>query len=267
MTYDRLDQILRAGAEPVTARVQQPSTRKLLDDILRDDAPPVAVPTGMTGPRRRWLRPAFAGAALSLLATAVLTLHGADADRAYASWTPDPSPLPAAEARQIVDTCIPAPDAATARVVIGERRGDYAFVNVLTAEGSVTCFRDHDDRVRDTSILAAPVDAARLGAKGIELYAWPQLRTDEGYARLMAGRLGSRVATVEITVRNKDGNVGRQVRATVTDGFFAAWYPEGLVEAGTNSTSLTLRLNDGTTIEGLTARSLMEAPKLDVLTD
>ena len=261
MTTDRLDQALRGAAEPVAARAQQPSARKLLDDILRDDlAVPAAVPMSR---RRRRLRPAVAGVALVLAATAALTFNGGGGDRAYASWTSVPSPLPATEARDIVGRCIPAADVPAARVVIGERRGDYAYVNVRTAEDSITCFRDHDGRVHETSILAAPVDAASLGNKGIELHAWSQLRTDEGYARLMAGRLGAQVTAVDITVRSADGASERTVRATVGDGFFAAWYPEGADEANTNRTSLTLRLSNGGTVDGLAARDLMEQPKLD----
>ncbi|WIM93504.1 hypothetical protein ACTOB_005484 [Actinoplanes oblitus] len=263
MMHDRqLDEALRDAAQPVAARVQAPSARKLLDEIVRSDPAVPAAPVAMRAARRRPLL-VTAGAALALTAAAVVTVNGIQADSAYASWTPEPSPLPAAEAQLIVDRCLPAPGSAGSRVVIGERRGDYAYVNVLTAEGSITCFRDHDGRVRDTSVLASPVDAARLGAKGVELYAWPQLHTAEGYARLMAGRLGSQVTAVEITVRGASGDVVRTVQATVHGGFFAAWYPEPLAQADTDTTSLTLRLGDGGTVGGLSASDLMDEPKLD----
>ncbi|BCJ43466.1 hypothetical protein GCM10010168_42240 [Actinoplanes ianthinogenes] len=258
MTNDRtLDQALRHAAVPVDARAHRPAAQNLLDEILRSDPTVLAGPAAMSRPRRR-PRLMLAGAALALAAAAVFTVTTVSTDRAYASWTTDPSPLPATDAQSIMSACLPSSGAAGARVAIGERRGEYAYVTVLTADGNVTCFRDHDGRVSETSVLAAPADAARLGAAGIDLYAWPQVHTDEGYARLMAGRLGSQVTAVEITVRP-----GVVVRATVTGGFFAAWYPEGLAESAENNTSLTLRLADGRTVAGLTARGLMEEPKLD----
>lgn len=265
MTDDRLDRALRDAAEPVPARAARPAARALLDDILRSD--PAAAPAGpapmTTRPHpmtTRRPRLAFAAAALALAATAVLVVGNLDADRAYASWTPDPAPLAAAEASRIAGEC--APGAGDARVAIGETRGKYAYVNVRTAGDSLTCFRDSTGRVHQASILAAPAD--RLGGTGVELYGWSQLRTDEGYARLMAGRLGARVTAVEITVRPRaGGDGGRTVRATVHDGYFAAWYPETAEAASTNTTTLTLRLAGGGTIPGLSARDLMEQPKLN----
>ncbi|GAA4594771.1 hypothetical protein BJY16_001431 [Actinoplanes octamycinicus] len=262
MTSHRdLDQILRNAAEPVAPRGRQPLAQQLLDDIVRTDPTTPAAPVTMTARTRR-PRLALAGAALVLAAAAVFTVNAVGADGAYASWTNDPSPLPASEAQSIAARCVPA-GTQSAQVAIGERRGEYAYVNVRTADGSITCFRDHDGRVHDTSVLASPVDAALLGTRGIELYAWPQLHTEEGYARLMAGRLGTQVKAVEVTVRHQDGTSGPAIRATVSDGYFAAWYPEGLEESNTNSTSLTLRLADGSTVGGLAARDLMEEPMLN----
>jgi hypothetical protein len=79
----------------------------------------------------------------------------------------------------------------------------------------------------------------------------------------MAGQLGSAVTGVDLTVRHRGEDTGRTVHATVRDGYFLAWYPEGRDEADTNSTELTLRLADGRTIGGVYARDLMENPRLD----
>jgi hypothetical protein len=256
----RIDQALRAAAEPVPSRVARPAARQLLDDIVRTD-PATANPLPAVR-RRRPLRLAVAGSALALVAAAVVVVNGPGTGRAYASWTPDPAPLPTADARDIVDRCVPAAERAGAHVVIGEARGRYAYLDVLTAEGSRTCFRDHDGGVRESSIMVDPAGAAQLGRTGIEMYGWGQLRTDEGYARLMSGRLGSRVRSVDIVVHGRDGS-SRTMRATVRDGYFAAWYPEGLAEAGTNHTTLTLTMADGTTESGLAAADLHDQPKLD----
>jgi hypothetical protein len=117
--------------------------------------------------------------------------------------------------------------------------------------------------VRSDSIFAASVGAAKLGRKGIEMQGWSQLRTEEGYCRLMAGHVGSQVVGVDITVRSGTGESVRIVHATLEDGYFLAWYPEGRDEADTNRTALTLRLADGSTVGDLYARDLYDAPVLD----
>ncbi|MEV6630406.1 hypothetical protein AB0M54_06615 [Actinoplanes sp. NPDC051470] len=281
-----LDRALRDAAEPVPARVTEPFAQQLLDDILRSDpgigaapmaaggsapitetgAVPIAsggaAPIAPSRPRPRpRLRLAVAGAALALAATAVLAVNSVGAERAYASWTPDPSPLPAAEAQALIGMCLPPSAAAGARVAISEKRGRYAFVNVVTAEDTRTCFRDRSGGVHESSILLGPAGAEQLGARGIEMYAWPQLRTGEGWARLMAGRLGSQITGVTITVRG--GGETRDVRATVRNGYFAAWYPEDDRGLQTNDTTLRLQFADHRPGRNLDAGDLLIQPVLD----
>jgi hypothetical protein len=281
-----IDQALRAAAEPVPSRVAGPAARTLLDDIVSTDPTTAARPSRSRWPAafsrrpltfsrrpvalsrrprafsRRPLRLAVAGSALALVAAAVAVVNGLSSGRAYASWTPDPAPLPASAARSIVDRCVPAAERSGARVAIGEARGRYAFLDVLTAEGSRTCFRDHDGRVQESSVLVAPARAARLGRTGIELYGWSQLRTDEGYVRLMSGRIGSQIGRVDLVVTGRNGST-RTVHTTVRDNFFAAWYPEGVDEASTNHTTLTLTMANGTTESGLPAAGLLDQPRLE----
>lgn len=252
-----LDQALRSAAEPVPVRVTREPARELLEQIVRSDRQAVPAPVATRVPRRR-LRLLLGGAAGALTAAGALVLSLVNIGPAYASWTPDPTPLPAGEARDIVAKCVPAPEQGTARVVISEKRGDYAFLNAVTPGWSRTCFRDHDGTVRESAILAGPLGTGQLGADGIQLYSWGQLRTEEGYVRLMAGNLGAQVTGVDITVRARDGGSTRTVRATVRSGYFAAWYPEGVPEANTNRTTLTLRLAGGGTVAGLSAGALLE---------
>jgi hypothetical protein len=89
------------------------------------------------------------------------------------------------------------------------------------------------------------------------------MRTDEGHCRLMTGHVGSQVIGVDIIVRAGAGGRPTTVRATVENGYFLAWYPERLADSGSNSTSLTLRLADGGTVEGLSARDLLDAPRVN----
>lgn len=254
MNHDRtLDQALRRTAEPVPARVGRAGD--LLDRIISTG--PAAVP----GPRRR-PRLALAGVAASLAAAGAVAVGVVSSGPAYASWTPDPAALPATEAQRIAAACVPAAEGIP-RVVLGETRGDYAYLSAVTPGWSRTCFRDHDGKVRESSILAAPLSREQLGAEGVELYSWSQLRTEEGYVRVMAGRLGAQVSAVDIVVRPDDGSATRTVRSTVEDGYFAAWYPESLDDSSTNTTTLTLRLAGGGTVPGLSAGELLHRAKVD----
>jgi hypothetical protein len=264
-----LDQALRDAAEPVPARVAGTPAQALLDRIVASPTHPAPAPANRG--RIAW-RPRAAVAALAAAAAvaAALTLPDLAADPAYASWTPQPSPLAAADQEELADRCVAQvageyqyreADPA-ARVVHGERRGDYAYLGVVTPGWSALCFRDQGGTLRNASIMVDPVTATTLGGTGVEMQGWPQMRTAEGHCRLMAGHVGPQVVGVDITVRARSGEHSRIVRATVEDGYFLAWYPEQLDESSSNTTSLTLRLADGRTVEGLSARELMEAPRV-----
>ena len=267
-----LDEALRAAAEPVTPRVAEPPAQALLDRIVASPALPVpaAVDRARTGRRPR--RAVFALLAAVVAAAVAFTVPHVGSGPAYASWTPQPSPLPAADRGELADRCVTQvaaqyddseTDPAARRVVHGERRGDYAYVSVVTAGWSALCFRDHDGRLGTAGIMMEPVAAAALGGTGVELQGWPQLRTQEGHCRLMSGHVGSQVVGVDIVVRAGSGQRSRTVRATVEDGYFLAWYPEQLDEANSNTTTLTLRLAGGGTVENLSARELFEAPRVN----
>jgi hypothetical protein len=265
-----LDEALRAAAEPVPARVAQPPAQALLDRIVA--SPPHPAPAG-TGRRRTvWrARTLVAGLAAVAAAVAALSVPRLGDRAAYASWTPQPSPLAAADLDGLADRCVAQVSTQhgygeatrAARVVHGEKRGDYASVSVATPAWSALCFRGHDGALRNASIMVDPVTAAALGGTGVEVQSWPQLRTREGVCRLMSGHVGSRVTGVDITVRAASGEHSRTVRATVEDGYFLAWYPEPAAEADSNTTSLTLRLAGGGTVEGLSAGDLLDAPRVN----
>ena len=265
-----LDEALRDAAEPVPPRVGAPPAKALLERIVASPAYPV--PAAAARARAGW-RPRKAVVALlaAVVAAAVaVTVPDLGSDPAYASWTPQPSPLAAADRGELADRCVTQVAAQyddsesdpAGRVVHGERRGDYAYVSVVTSAWSALCFRDHDGRLRNASILMEPVTTATLGGTGVELQGWPQRRTKGGHCRLMSGHVGAQVVGVDIVVRAGSGERSRTVRATVEDGYFLAWYPEQLGEANSNTTSLTLRLAGGGTVPGLSARDLFEEPRL-----
>jgi hypothetical protein len=264
-----LDQALRDAAEPVPVRVGQAPAQALLDRIIQSPAPAVVAPARPTRPAWRSRKTAVAAlAAVAAAAAAVVLPTVVGSAPAYASWTPDPAPLPAADQAGLADRC--AAQAITdyelpeqPRTVLGEQRGDYAYLNVVTQGWSATCFRDGAGTVRNASIMVDPLSTAALGRRGVEMQAWAGLQTDEGDCRLMAGHVGSDVVGVDIIVHPKSGKPDRTVRATLQDGHFLAWYPERLEESKSYGTELTLRLADGSKVEGLFARDLHEAPVTD----
>jgi len=266
-----LDQALRDAAEPVSARVGEAPAQALLDRIVTSATHPVPAPASLGRAARRPRRAAIAVLAAAAAVVAAVTLPNLGTTAAYASWTPQPSPLAAADRDELAGRCVAqvgteysySESDPAARIVHGERRGDYMYVSVVTPGWSASCFRDRDGKLRNGSIMMEPVNAATLGATGVEMQGWPQMRTEEGYCRLMTGHVGAGVVGVDITVRARSGDRSRTVRATVEEGYFLAWYPEQLDESSSNTTSLTLRLADGGTVEGLSARDLMEAPRVN----
>ncbi|GID32534.1 hypothetical protein [Paractinoplanes brasiliensis] len=260
-----LNEALRDAAESLPPRVAGPRAQALLDSIVASPSPAPAPRAG-----RRPRRVAVAVLAALTATAGVFVLPSLRSEAAYASWSPQPVALTAADERALADSCVTrvrdqyhySEANPAARVVRGERRGDYAFLNVVTPGWAALCFRDRDGALANSSIMMDPVGGPALGRAGIELQGWPQMRTEEGFCRLLAGRVGSQVVAVGITIHNSARTDSETVRATVDDGYFLAWYPEPAADADTNSTTLTLTLTDGTTVDGLSARRLMEAPRL-----
>lgn len=267
MNSHEFNQQLRAAAQPVSpGRVHQRSAQDLLERIVstpRTAQPPLAAPPRTVRPSRRW---AIAGAVAAAVSAAALIVPSLADEPAYASWTATPAALPANKIDALSRDCMTqklAPDWGytqaeldSARKVLGESRGAYQYVSIATPRWTATCFRDKAGAVHWGSSFEAPVSDAELGGKGVELQAWGQLKTSEGYARLMAGHLGADVTGVDVTTPD-----GKTVKATVQDRYFLAWYPEAVDE--TRPTTLTLRLKDGGTVKDLSARDLHDAPKLD----
>ena len=244
--------------------MRRAAAQDLLDRIVTTARPaeaPVAVPSRRRRHPARW---AVAGAAAVAVTATALLLPGVGGEAAYASWTATPAALPAADTEALSRDCLRTiepergytrADLDRSHLILGERRGAYQYISMATPRWTVTCFRDKAGAVHWGSSFEAPVSEAKLGGEGVEMQGWGQLRTGEGYARLMSGHLGADVVGVDIATAD-----GRTVRATVRDRYFIAWYPEA---DGTRPTTLTLRLKDGGIVKDLSARDLHDAPKLD----
>ncbi|MEV6493863.1 hypothetical protein AB0M20_35365 [Actinoplanes sp. NPDC051633] len=241
-------------------RVAQPHAQALLDRVVRAPATRPAAPA-----RTRRLRLVTVGVLAALIGLAALALPRLGGGPAYASWSSTAKPVPATDRADLLARCgaVVRDDyqaEGPARMLLAEQRGHYVAVSVGTDAWTATCFRDRDGSVLNPSFLHEPVNRRRLGGTGVELQGWPEVRTAEGYCRLMAGHVGSDVVTVDIIVHRT--SEPRTVRATVGDGYFLAWYPA--VTGGESvRTTLTLRLAGGGTVDGLAAGDLMNGPVLD----
>ena len=232
----------------------------VLDDVARDRktallaslvSAPVALsthvaPANLAGrrdpgrrrrPRAWWLIPAAAATVVGLL-----VLPGGVAPKAYASWTPTPGAVSAADLKLAADACqarlvemskpeefpadqTPMVKPETAKVIIADRRGAYVFVALRTdTDSTIECLSAADSPAAVTSAGAglttratsAPslLTATQLDASGGAMASGP-----EGSLISAIGRVGSGVRAV--TIRSE----GRAVQATVSDGYFAAWWP------------------------------------------
>ncbi len=216
----------------------------------------------------RWLIPAAAAAAL----VGAFALSGLPGDEpAYASWTPDPTPVSGevltraeaacrqgmADSARHVDE-LPAELRPITRpeemqTVVAERRGNYLFLAMAAENGSTQqCFFDADKPSRPHGMTGGAATASTppptvLAPGELEGSGGGASSGPEGVYEFAVGRVGSDVTGVTVTADGKD------VRATVTNGYFAAWWPGKAREA--NGASPLIRygvsLRDGTVREDL----------------
>lgn len=240
-----LDATLRSlDAAPAQLTDDQLDRKAALLASLVGHAVPVV---DLAGARRRragrWAR-ALIPAAAAAAVVGMLVLPGSPGTpRAYASWTPQARPVVGDALTRSSAACRAAmadtergdggvppelrPDvrAETARTVVAEQRGDFLFVALATASGATAqCFLRADDpgRVYGTTGSAPTAStppprvlaADRIEAEGGGLASGP-----EGSYAFAQGRVGSEVRAVTLRVD------GATVHATVSDGWFAAWWP------------------------------------------
>ena len=172
---------------------------------------------------------------------------------AYAGWRAAPEPVAPGEAQAQADTCLaqatelgpdgqyPGPSVAGLGPVVAERRGDWTFVLLAASGGAsrtgtvLSCLLSSDGRVSigihggSSTDLPAPDQITPLVAE----------QSDERAD--VWGLTGDDVARVTATLRN-----GTVVEATVSDGYYAAWWPWDTSHEGFEPFTLTWYLTDGT---------------------
>lgn len=250
MTTD-FDAALRSmdAARPLTTD-QQRTAAAVLDRIVTADHDP-----HVRRPKRRMLLIATA-AAVAIAGGVFAVLPGSGGGRAYASWTPAPTPLTEAEIDVIAPACRARmrPGLLTeAPVVLAERRGDYAMLLIR---------RDNPETTGSCLVHNIPgsddVDDIRTGGSGSSGPA----RTAEGSEFTQGGIADYLDASVT------DGAVGPDVagvtihagsitaHATVKDGRYVVWWPGPAFVRGADAAQPRLNLaydivlRNGTIIAG-----------------
>lgn len=217
--------------------------------------------TGAHAPHQRGRRrlAVGAGALVSGVAAAVvlpLTLGGGSA---FAGWSAVPQPVVGAEAAAAAAKCwrpiaLTGDDVATPRIRIAERRGAWTFVALSGDRSAADCLMANDSvgRLGSDGIVAGSsgkrVDPpAPVPADGLDQVTSSETAVDgDTSVFLVQGRVGPDVAGVTVRTRS-----GLELRASLVDGEFAAWWPAPQQSSRQPAEAWTyvVRLTDGTTRE------------------
>ncbi len=220
-----------------------------LDRIVAAPVPPS---------RRKIARWVLIPVVVAALAAALIVLPwGIDGHRAYATWTPVPVPLTAAEIDLVGAACnnelrhYQRVDLNKARLALAERRGEYVAMlyRVENPETSASCLTRNlpgTDDVDDVNTGVAGSDGPAAAAPA-GTFTQGAL-TDSGEVSMVDGAVGSDV--VALTVHAGEFTT----QATVNNGRWVAWWPgPALVWISKTETrdlmTYDLTLRDGTVIK------------------
>ncbi len=230
-----------------------------LDRILR--TAPDQVPAAPRQPGRRTTTRLVVGAASVAAAAgavfvAVPAVTGGDA--AYATWTPTPTGLSAADAAKAADQCREqqidgggadyATELRAASPAVAERRGDWTTVILASTEGyGAMCVTDDSAHLFRNMFgsVWTPDAAVQAGPREINISDLGWGTTGAGDLSLAAGVAGADVKGVSFHSAAKG-----EVVATVSGGHFALWFPgKELANASRDGIVLTLTYADGQTAQ------------------
>jgi hypothetical protein len=188
----------------------------------------------------RFLVPTTALVVSAVVAVVVITGTTLVSKPAYASWTPKPGALNSAEITAIGHECARSvqsifPNASAGlRPVLGERRG--TFQTALIADGGQVALcaawlgTQDGGTVRGSNLSGLAVDAALAPGTALSSLATPGQLSGPEAARITFGLVSAEVAAVRVTTED-----GREIEASVSGGYYLAWWPSGsgatLIEA------------------------------------
>lgn len=220
MTIDLLDRML-AAADPAEGVVARRDPDVLLRHILCEE--PVSTPK-VRRARRPGVRIALvAAAAAALVAIPVLSAS----DTAYAGWTAYPAALSTGQTSDVARQCQRWAQGsitqAPTRVVLSERRGDIGLALLTGPKGLlITCEQilggsgEPSGGSSETYLTQVPKPDQILSDGG------SGFSQDDGEPiyRVVSGRVGAAVTGVVIHTAEQG-----DVIATVSSGYFTAWWP------------------------------------------
>lgn len=174
-------------------------------------------------PRMRSLRPpvavgAVAGTAGAIVAAVSLS---AGASSAFAGWTPKPTPPSAVQLASARQSCAAksahSPIAGLTPKLV-DTRGPFTFAVYASATASATCISGPSFTSISASVSSAPSPA--VPANRIAMWS-EHLTRPGGQAYSFAdGHVGADVTSVALVLED-----GTRVDATVSNGWFVAWWP------------------------------------------
>lgn len=267
-----------APTTPLTAE-QQARADEMLERILAQDPRDTAVPR-RRGTRRalpRVLLLVAAAAALALVVSVTGVLGGGTA---YASWTARPTLLPSDAQAEVAQTCreelatgatgtdgSPSAEQLLATdLVLADTRGDHSYVVLSGADGlEATCLIERSFAFglfgRSGSMAGAygfVTPPAPAGGRIVGTGLMAMGGSGEGSAWSTEGHVGADVARVTVIT---DGGI--EVETTVTNGRFAAWWPDRETiddRGGLATVRYVVTLTDGTVLPAQTYDEIAPVP-------
>lgn len=238
ITDDALDQALRASdpaAAPLTQHEQQAAEDHLLHLMSSESMTPAAVTPIRRRTAWRWLAPVAA----AVTAGVALSWPHGEPGAAFASWTSQAKPASKAVAADAGKGCRASlaeslqhnagqsvPTTATQyQQVVTEVRGPWVFTALAAKDGSAYNCLATATAPRDVLGAGGGIATAQsapvpdLGTRGFITQDGSLFEDNHGAFTTAQGQLGTQVVAVTI---HADGH---DTTATVSDGYFAAWWP------------------------------------------
>lgn len=166
-------------------------------------------------PRRMPVLPALGALGVSGAAAAVITAVtlGSSVAPAYAGWSATPTPPAAGQLAAAEQQC----SANRGTPVLTDTRGPYTASIYADATGSHTCLQGGSLSIASGNGGAG---ATQVPAGQVQLFGSGMENSSGQALTLVDGRIGAGVRSV--TIRRSDGS---SVKATVSGGWYLAWWP------------------------------------------
>lgn len=242
--------------------VRSPRARADLARILGSDPDLAGGP--VPRPRRRGVRAAaVAGGLAAVTAAAVALPSMAGGDRAFASWTATPSPMPPQEQADAFEACREemqstemrssgnsvndfASELREAEGAVAERRGEWTLVVLVGDRGfSAMCVNHGSGPLFSEAMfgnVGRPVNYTAPGPRDVVAFSLGTGAHNGNELSIADGNVGSEVTGVAYHSRRHGA-----VRATVSGGHFALWMPGDELEHAHRGAEFEVTYRDGTT--------------------